>query len=46
MVRAEATFVLVLLMMQLVVDDDWAVGLDGSVVACRDHPVQKGVGGG
>ena len=39
-VRAEATFVLVLFMTQLVVDEDWAVVLDGLVVACSDHPVQ------
>ena len=38
-VRAEATFVLVLFMTQLVVDEDWAVVLDGLVVACSDHPV-------
>ena len=39
-VRAEATFVLVLYMTQLVIDKDWAVVLDGLVVACSDHPVQ------
>ena len=45
-VRAEAAFVLVLFMTQLVVDEDRAVVLDGHVVACSDHPVQKGVGRG
>ena len=39
-VRAEAAFVLVLFMTQLVVDEDRAVVLDGHVVACSDHPVQ------
>ena len=45
-VRAEATFVLVLLMMQLVVDDDWAVVLEGSNVACSDYPVRRGLAEG
>ena len=39
-VRAEAAFVLVLFMTQLVVDEDRAVVLDGHVVACSDRPVQ------
>ena len=41
-VRAEATFVLVLFMMQLVVGDDWAVVLDRLVVAWSDHPDSVG----
>ena len=45
-VRAETAFELILFMTQLVVDEDWAVVLDGLFVACSDHPVQKGVGRG
>ena len=40
-VPAEVTFVLVFFMMQLVLDDGWAVILDGGVVACSDHPVRR-----
>ena len=38
-VCTETTFVLVLFMTELVVDEDWAVVLDELVVASSNHPV-------